>query len=138
MSVVTAKDATSAVIGLLGTAPTCGSCFMGCASKQGAEKTACGMACGEAPEPPAPPAPCTQEQLMSVVTAKDATSAVIGLLGTAPTCGSRFMGCASKQGAEKTACGMACGEAPSAGAPKCKDLAPATVKSLSGPLGLIA
>jgi Leucine-rich repeat (LRR) protein len=52
--------------------------------------------------------PCTQEQLMSVVIAKDAVSAVMELMGIAPICGSCFMGCSLKQDAEKQACAMAC------------------------------
>ena len=70
---------------------------------------------------------------MSVVTAKDTTSAVIGMMGIAPTCGSCFMGCATKTGAEQQACAMACGDAPEPpGGKPCKDMAAGTIKSLSG------
>ncbi len=113
---------------MMGSAPECAACFMGCASKTGAEKTACGKACGPAAAPSAPPpapppaddvtavesapsGPCTQQQLMSVATATDPTSAVVGMTGSAPECAACFMGCASKTGAEKTACGKACGPA---------------------------
>ena len=70
---------------------------------------------------------------MTVVTAKDTTSAVIGMMGIAPTCGSCFMGCATKTGAEQQACAMACGDAPEPpGGKPCKDMAAGTIKSLSG------
>ena len=112
-------------MGMMGTFPACANCFLGCASKTGAEKTACGTACGPAvaaAPSPSPVAmatqagPCTQQQLMSVVTAADPTSAVMGMMGSAPACANCFMGCASKTGAEKTACGMACGGGPAAAA----------------------
>jgi hypothetical protein len=45
MSVGSAKDPIAAVMGMMGTAPTCATCFMGCASKTGAEQQACAMAC---------------------------------------------------------------------------------------------
>jgi len=56
MSVATAADPTPVVIGMMGSAPACANCFMGCASKTGEEKTACGKACGPASGVTAPPA----------------------------------------------------------------------------------
>jgi hypothetical protein len=55
--------------------------------------------------------PCTQQQLISVVTAADPTAAAMGMIGSAPACTNCFVACASETGAEKTACGMACGPA---------------------------
>ena len=57
MSVATAADPTPVVIGMMGSAPACANCFMGCASKTGEEKTACGSACGPAASSAPPPAP---------------------------------------------------------------------------------
>ena len=56
MSVATAADPTPVVIGMMGSAPACANCFMGCAIKTGEEKTACGSACGPAAGVTAPPA----------------------------------------------------------------------------------
>jgi hypothetical protein len=71
------------------------------------------------PEALAADGPCTQQQLMSVATATDPTSEVLGMMGSAPECAACFMGCASKTGAEQTACGSACG--PAGIPPKCED-----------------
>ena len=147
-----ATDQTSAVIGLLNSNPPCGQCLMGCASA--ADTTSCGMACvsggssrsevaggaegvsaggGAEAQADSTAAPCTPEQLLSIIQAKDATVAVMGMMGTAPTCASCFIPCGSKQGAEQQACALACGEAPQPpGGKPCKDMAAAMVKGLSG------
>ena len=78
-------------------------------------------------------APCTPETLMSIIQAKDATVAVMGMMGTAPVCATCFIPCGSKQGAEQQACALACGEAPQPpGGKPCKDTSAAMVKGLSG------
>ena len=55
--------------------------------------------------------PCTEQQFMSVATAADPTPVVMGMMGSAPACATCFIGCATKTGAEKAACGMACSSA---------------------------
>jgi hypothetical protein len=70
---------------------------------------------------------------MSVVTSKDVTAAVMGMMGTAPTCAMCFVPCGSKPEAEKQGCALACGDAPlPPGGKPCKDMAAAAVKGLSG------
>ena len=55
--------------------------------------------------------PCTEQQFMSVATAADPTPVVMGMMGSAPACATCFIGCVTKTGAEKAACGMACSSA---------------------------
>ena len=55
--------------------------------------------------------PCTEQQFMFVATAADPTPVVMGMMGSAPACATCFIGCATKTGAEKAACGMACSSA---------------------------
>ena len=103
-AVATAADPTLMVIGMMGSAPECANCFMGCASKTDAEKTACGKACGPAAmsdaSPPGPPptdapptAPAPPETKKCEDSADDVVNAASG--GLLPSCAAGKALCAA-------------------------------------------
>jgi hypothetical protein len=113
MTVDSAKDTTAAVMGLAKdpVSTDCGTCVMQCGDT--ADTTTCALGCTSKP---LAKGPCSGKQILDIFEAKDATSAVMGLMASAVSaakdCGMCMMGCASAP--DKTACAMGCTKAKTA------------------------
>jgi hypothetical protein len=138
MSVATAADPTPAVIGMMGSAPACANCFMGCASKTGEEKTACGKACGPASgvtapltasisSPAAAPAPPVGAE-----TCEDSPDDVVNAAsgGLLPSCAAGKALCAADSRIP-TGCPLSCGVC-KPDKKECKDSPDEVVNAASG------
>jgi hypothetical protein len=90
---------------------------MGCAVKTGPEQQTCALGCGSKPFTPGP---CTGKQVLDIAAAKDATTAVMGMMATAKDCAMCFIPCGSATtDAAKQSCALGC-TAPKAAATTAK------------------